>query len=122
MALCTLHQKLRAPQYLSETSPGSGIFVCTQGNECKGGGASADPTTGGASSDSTVTCALHGKSRRANMCTQVLTEAGLQWQCTESTLCKGAGIPSSAASTLAALRYNPYGARPVVVSWPTAAA
>lgn len=51
---------------------------------------------GGASgSDITVTCAIHGKMRKANVCMQVPTPMGTQWECTRTTRCKG-DTPQSA--------------------------
>ena len=83
------------------------MFKCKVGFECKGGsGTPAAFPTGptpmlgapGLDPNTSVTCHLHGKPRKANVCTQVAT--GL-WECTPATRCKGAATAQA--------RYSPYG-------------
>lgn len=108
--------------FLEEISPGSGQYKCAAGSECKVGGAGGGaicppaggqmqmmqmqqmPMMGGGASDVSVTCYVHGKSRKANVCTQVSTQSGIMWECTPATRCKGAAVAAQP-------RFTPY-ARP----------
>ena len=75
MALCYLHQKQRTLENLQEAPPGSGKYTCLEGNACKvrpsGGVPTNQPPATTAQGDFVVTCAKHGKQRKANVCTQV---------------------------------------------------
>eukprot|EP00906_Rhabdomonas_costata_P019689 RCo028686 len=87
--LCMAHLKLREPHHLCETYPGSGVLVCAQGFECSTERSLAPGARATAPSDPMVTCCVHGKRRRAKLCTQVYTQTGISWRCSEISICKG---------------------------------
>eukprot|EP00992_Anisonema_acinus_P012781 TRINITY_DN8346_c0_g1_i1.p1 TRINITY_DN8346_c0_g1~~TRINITY_DN8346_c0_g1_i1.p1 ORF type:complete len:246 (+),score=57.34 TRINITY_DN8346_c0_g1_i1:59-739(+) len=110
MPMCVLHQKERLYAYLTEAMPGSGVYQCSPGNECKGGGITSTPTSGGGAvnymlavpPDTSVMCSIHHRLRPAGSCTQAQTsEAGaLAWECKAEDRCKGGETSSD--------RYAPY--------------
>ena len=78
--LCSTHQKLRDPQYLSQVV--SGDFSCLPGHECKPVGSKPER-------DIRVLCMIHGKTRSKNTMRLVMDgQGGELWQCGLQHPCK----------------------------------
>eukprot|EP01059_Diplonema_ambulator_P027575 TRINITY_DN4593_c0_g1_i6.p1 TRINITY_DN4593_c0_g1~~TRINITY_DN4593_c0_g1_i6.p1 ORF type:complete len:176 (+),score=37.05 TRINITY_DN4593_c0_g1_i6:353-880(+) len=118
--VCSIHNKTRGPNNVELTFPGSNLWRCRPGSECKLPANQMD-----VNKDQVVpppihppepaTCWAHGKKRSPNQLHQVNTPFGAQWECLPQFKCKGAaGTPApatampSAAAAAAAASGNPY--------------
>eukprot|EP00300_Choanocystis_sp_HF-7_P008879 c16154_g1_i1.p2 GENE.c16154_g1_i1~~c16154_g1_i1.p2 ORF type:complete len:197 (-),score=15.00 c16154_g1_i1:67-657(-) len=86
---CAVHSKSRNQECLAETMPGSGVFSCIAGFECKAAAATNTATK--------PLCQVHGKKRSTDTLVDTWTPTGIVFQCRPGMECK-----------MGSARFHPY--------------
>ena len=87
---CVTHGKTRGPNNVEQTFPGSGVWKCKMGSECK---VPAElPPRDGPIPPGSVVCSLHNKTRGPNNVTPI--PGSHLWRCRQDSECKMPANPS----------------------------